>query len=282
MSISTLVRMGMQGRMEFARRKGRSVNETIVAALLALAVIASLFLTFSESIRLLRVGLVVALWAAALGSIAMTKYRRESALDRAKVKDLQLVYKLQLEREIAARREYELTVESRVRREVRADAEELAALRAELSSLRKHLEVLFDGRLPIDQVALEADAPRVHELVVGYQPAASGLYIPGSQLSTPMHNNSHPSTSASAHSHPLTLSNSLASGTPTLASPFDDPITAETTVVPDSEVHVAETEPAPGTHSTGLSVAEILARIQSSSAADAEPDAEAAPIGHSD
>ena len=83
----------------------------IIAALLALAVIASLFLIFSNSVQLLRVGLVVALWAATLGAIAMTKYRRESALDKAKVADLQTVYELQLEREISARREYELSVE---------------------------------------------------------------------------------------------------------------------------------------------------------------------------
>lgn len=68
----------------------------IIAALLALAVIASLFLIFSNSVQLLRVGLVVALWAATLGAIAMTKYRRESALDKAKVADLQTVYERHL------------------------------------------------------------------------------------------------------------------------------------------------------------------------------------------
>lgn len=273
MSISTLVGMGLQGRLGFVRRKGRSVNETIVAALLALAVIASLFLVFSDSVRLLRVGLVVALWAATLGSIAMTKYRRESVLDRAKVKDLQVVYELQLEREIAARREYELTVESRVRREVRADAEELAALRAELTSLRQHLEVLFDGSLPIDQVALKTDAGRIQELAGGYQPAASGLYIPGSQSQAPARSSLRPPTPATPD--PFAVSTSLASGTPTLASPFDDPITAETTVVPESEA--AETESGTGAHSSGLSVAELLARIQSSSPVGAEPVAGAGP-----
>ena len=48
----------------------------IVAGLVVLAVVASLLLIFSESVQLLRVGLVVALWAATLRAIAMTKYRR--------------------------------------------------------------------------------------------------------------------------------------------------------------------------------------------------------------
>lgn len=188
----------------------------IVAGLLALAVVASLFLIFSDSVQLLRVGLVLALWAATLGAIAMTKYRRESALDKAKVNDLQTVYELQLEREISARREYELTVEKRVRSEVRADSEELAALRAELSALRKNLEVLFDGAIPAERTALRADSTRVQELAGSYQPAASGLYIPGSG------GNSSPTGARS-------YGQSSAGG---FASPYDDPVTAETAVVP--------------------------------------------------
>lgn len=192
----------------------------IVAGLLALAVVASLFLIFSDSVQLLRVGLVIALWAATLGAIAMTKYRRESALDKAKVNDLQTVYELQLEREITARREYELTVEKRVRSEVRADSEELAALRAELAALRRNLEVLFDGAMPTERTALRADSTRVQELARGaygsYQPAASGLYIPGSGGSQSS------STGSRAYGH----------GHSGFASPEDDPVTAETTIVP--------------------------------------------------
>ena len=186
----------------------------IIAALLALAVIASLFLIFSNSVQLLRVGLVVALWAATLGAIAMTKYRRESALDKAKVADLQTVYELQLEREISARREYELSVEGRVRREVTADAEELAGLRAELVALRRNLEALFEGGLLPEQTALKTDSTRVPELggssYGAYQPAPSGLYVPGAGQNGP----SQPAPNVGG-----------------LASPNDDPVTAETTVV---------------------------------------------------
>ncbi|QSE81971.1 DUF6779 domain-containing protein [Rhodococcus koreensis] len=309
------------GRLKSARRNRRSASQMIVAGLLALAVIASLFLIFSDSVQLLRVGLVAALWAATVGAIAMTKYRRESALDKAKVSDLQTVYELQLEREISARREYELTVEKRVRSEVRADAEELAALRAELSSLRKNLEALFDGAMPTERIALRADSTRVQELAGGsyssYQPAASGLYIPGAGHAAGA---GHQSGSAQS-SH--------------FANPDDDPVTAETSIVepagagqtePEIEVEpepeptpepvakiapvtapapvakvapapVAEPEPEPtdpepepeaaepepegrrgrrraaedddssGAHSNGLSVAEIMANMQSASGA---------------
>ncbi|MFD4368885.1 DUF6779 domain-containing protein [Rhodococcus sp. NPDC058521] len=208
------------GRLKAPRRPKRSASQMIVAGLLALAVVASLFLIFSDSVQLLRVGLVIALWAATLGAIAMTKYRRESALDKAKVNDLQTVYELQLEREITARREYELTVEKRVRSEVRADSEELAALRAELSALRQNLEVLFDGAMPTERTALRADSTRVQELARGaygsYQPAASGLYIPGSG------GGQSSSTGSRAYGH----------GHSGFASPEDDPVTAETTIVP--------------------------------------------------
>ncbi|AHD22511.1 membrane protein [Rhodococcus pyridinivorans SB3094] len=136
----------------------------IVAGLLALAMIASLLLIFSESVQLLRVGVVVALWAATVGAIAMNKYRRESALDRAKADDLKTVYELQLQREIAARREYELTVEEKVRADLKLDAGEMAALRTELATLRRTLEMLFDGRLPDDVVALEGQAEKLRGL----------------------------------------------------------------------------------------------------------------------
>src|SRR3546814_1409163 len=59
---------------------------------------------------------------------------------------LTLVYDLQLDREISARREYELTVETQLRRELASElraqaADEVAALRAELAALRSNLEI---------------------------------------------------------------------------------------------------------------------------------------------
>ncbi|QBJ97052.1 hypothetical protein ERC79_14680 [Rhodococcus sp. ABRD24] len=217
--------MTVPGRAKSARRNRRSTSQMIVAGLLVLAVAASLFLIFSESVQLLRVGLVLALWAATLGAIAMTKYRRESALDKAKVRDLQKVYELQLEREVSARREYELGVEARVRGELGAESEDIAGLRAELAALRKHLEVLFEGRLPEDRVALRAESTRVQEIAGSYQSGASELHSRGSE--------------SSSHEQPP-----MPHG-PAFATPYDDPVTAETSAVAPEPIDVEAVEDAP-------------------------------------
>ncbi|MFG1784734.1 DUF6779 domain-containing protein [Rhodococcus oryzae] len=203
--------MTVSGRAGSLRRYKRSTSQMFVAALVALAVIASLFMIFSNSVQLLRVGLVVALWAAVIAAIAMTKYRRESAADKAKVRDLQTVYELQLEREITARREYEMGVEAKVRGEANLDVSEIAALRAELAALRGSLEVLFEGRLPVDRVALQADATRIPELA---SPARPTTFTPDPAYSTGR----------------------------TFATPDDDPVTAEVMVVGEPE---PEPEPEP-------------------------------------
>ncbi len=191
--------------------------------MILLGLIASVFLVFSNSLQFIRIGLIAALWAAAIGALAATKYRKDADVDKAKVRDLQTVYELQLEREITARREYELGVETRVREEVGADAAEMAALRAELTVLRQSLQRLFDGDLPMDRPALRADATRIQELTSGYgDPAndssanANGWAGPHQQHSrsavTPIFEPGHPAP-------------------PVFASPFDEPVTAETAVV---------------------------------------------------
>jgi hypothetical protein len=74
---------------------------------------------------------------------------------------MKFVYDLQLDREVAARREYELAVETHLRRqmarEVRGQAaDEMTALRAELASLRSNLEVMLGTDLG-ERPALEAE-----------------------------------------------------------------------------------------------------------------------------
>lgn len=97
---------------------------------------------------------ITALWAAVIGAILVTKYRRQADSSEAKARDLRLVYELQLEREITARRQYELGVESQIRKEVGAQSgEELRALKTELQSLRASLEQLL-GELPDERIAL--------------------------------------------------------------------------------------------------------------------------------
>jgi hypothetical protein len=132
--------------------------------LLVLAIGASAALVFTSRVELLKLAVILALWAAVVGAFVSVIYRRQSDSDQAKVRDLKLVYDLQLEREISARREYELTVESHLRRELAAElraqsADEVAALRAELAALRANLEYIFDADLS-HRPAIETDRSR--------------------------------------------------------------------------------------------------------------------------
>jgi hypothetical protein len=135
-----------------ARRGGRRPGWVLLTALLILAIGASSALVFTDRVELLKLAVILALWAAVAGSFVSVLYRRQSDADQSRVRDLKLVYDLQLDREISARREYELTVESQLRRELASElraqaADDVAVLRAELAALRTSLEILFDTDL---------------------------------------------------------------------------------------------------------------------------------------
>ncbi|CAM4099200.1 hypothetical protein MB901379_04506 [Mycobacterium basiliense] len=134
------------------RRGGRRPGWVLLTTLLVLAIGASSALVFTNRVELLKLAVILALWAAVAGAFVSVVYRRQADADQARARDMKLVYDLQLDREIAARREYELTVESQLRRELAVElrgaaADEVAALRAELSALRTSLEILFDADL---------------------------------------------------------------------------------------------------------------------------------------
>lgn len=143
------------------RRGGRRPGWLLLTVLLVLAIAASSALVFTDRVELLKLAVILALWAAVVAAFVSVIYRRQSDIDQAKARDLKLVYDLQLDREISARREYELTVESHLRRELSSElraqaAEDVAALRAELAALRTNLEILFDADLS-QRPALESD-----------------------------------------------------------------------------------------------------------------------------
>ena len=146
------------------RRGGRRPGWVLLTALLVLAMGASSALVFTNRVELLKLAVILALWAAVAGAFVSVLYRRQSDADQARVRDLKLVYDLQLDREISARREYELTVESQLRRELASElraqaADDVAALRAELTALRTSLEILFDTDLE-HRPALETSRPK--------------------------------------------------------------------------------------------------------------------------
>jgi hypothetical protein len=148
------------------RRANRRPGWVLLTALLVLAIVASSALVFTNKVELLKLAVIIALWAAVVAAFISFIYRRQADIDQAKARDLKMVYDLQLDREISARREYELSVESQLRRELSSElraqnSDEVASLRAELAALRASLEIIFDTDLQ-HRPALETERTAVH------------------------------------------------------------------------------------------------------------------------
>ncbi len=157
--------MTVQSRGARSRRGGRFNSSRgpgwiLLTALLVLAILASSTLVFTNRVELLRLAVILSLWAAVVAAFVTVIYRRQSDVAQARARDMKFVYDLQLDREISARREYELSVEARLRRQLSREgvqaADEMAALRAELVSLRSQLEVMLGADLA-PRPALESD-----------------------------------------------------------------------------------------------------------------------------
>jgi hypothetical protein len=166
---------GRSGLTDERPTDGRGSRRVLAVAVLALAVGPAAVLVLSNDARWLRMGVVAALWCALVGAVAAAKYRRTAA-DRAdKAIELQALYKQELERECAARREHELELEAETRRRVEEDSrEELEALRAELRTLREHLHVLLGGEVLVERVALRAESTRMRSLPESSRLIAAG------------------------------------------------------------------------------------------------------------
>jgi hypothetical protein len=136
-----------------------------MVAVLTLAVASTAVLVLTSSAAWLRLGVLAALWAALLGVFLASRFRKSLTERENQVADLQAVYELELEREVAARREYELEVEASARKRVEEEnRHDLAELRAELRTLRESLERLTGGEVLVERFALQARSTRMRAL----------------------------------------------------------------------------------------------------------------------
>lgn len=130
-----------------------------------LAAGATFALVFTDDLRWLRLGILAALWAALVGSFVAMRYRRQMVAKESAAARAQEIYELELEREIAARREFEWEVEAQTRQRIEEDSrEEIEALRAEVMALRENLQALFGGEVLWERVALTAQSTRMRAL----------------------------------------------------------------------------------------------------------------------
>ncbi|MCI2423416.1 hypothetical protein MOQ72_38970 [Saccharopolyspora sp. K220] len=151
------------GSTETESRTGRSTALWVGALVLAAA--ATAVLVLSDDARLLRLGLVAALWSALIGAFAVARLRHRVIEGEDLAVQRQRVYELELEREIAARREFELEAAAEARRQAAEESDaELKALQAELRRLRESLEQVVGGDLLFERVALRAESTRVRSL----------------------------------------------------------------------------------------------------------------------
>ena len=157
-----------------ARSGERGIGQIALVLLLALAVIATIVMVFTDNAVWMRIGTLAALWAAFIGAFLVGRYRRQAAQESSRVRDLHTVYELQLEREISARREHELVVERDLRERVRGETDEsVLALRQEIQALREQLGHLTGGPLPEDRTSLSGGG------------AAGSLGAPAARTSVP-------------------------------------------------------------------------------------------------
>ena len=78
--------MTAQNRGGRSRRSGRRPGWLLVTALLILAILASSTLVFTSRVDLLRLAVILSLWAAVMAAFASVTYRRQSELDQARAR----------------------------------------------------------------------------------------------------------------------------------------------------------------------------------------------------
>lgn len=179
------------------------VATAMMVALIALAVVASVVMLFTDSTGWMKIAVLAGLWAAVIGALLVTRYRRQLAAERERIADLEVMHGLELDRELATHREQELILEQNYLDSLDAKSDDtIAQLRAEIVALREHLAELLGADLDEERIALRARAERLRELDA---PSASPLKDPESHQ--------RPKPRATAHRAEATANGSVGSHT---------------------------------------------------------------------
>lgn len=160
--------MGRPQTVDDGPNGGPTSGRLLMVFVVALAVVSTLLLVLADTTTWLRMGVLAALWAALLAGLLAVRFRKQVGDRENEVADLQSVYELELEREVAARREYELEVEAEARKRIDETSKaDLAELRSELRGLRESLERLTGGEVLVERFALRAQSTRMRALAEG-------------------------------------------------------------------------------------------------------------------
>lgn len=164
------------------RRRGStplSLKALLIAGFVLGAAATVLVVVFSDQVRWLRIGVLLALWAALCAAFAVARSRREAQSVSAREAEITRTYQLELHREVSARREYESALTDQVRTEVETKhADELAAVRAQLERLTAALSNLLDGDVLVERLTLSAESTRLRGLTEAGRNRLAGLSHP--------------------------------------------------------------------------------------------------------
>ena len=114
---------------------------------IALAIAATLAVFLTDNPQVLRLAVVGVAWAFVLATVAAGRRSTDQVAARTREDELRRTYEQELDREVAARREYELELESGLRREAQN------SMRAELDALHGDLAGLTELRDEVARVA---------------------------------------------------------------------------------------------------------------------------------
>ncbi|WIM67365.1 hypothetical protein QP027_09690 [Corynebacterium breve] len=136
--------------------------------LVGLAIIATVIMLFTDSNAALKLALIAALWAAAIGFFLVSRYRRDKLEAEHELELVQATHEAELKAVEAEantdKRALELVQTAEGKQLVPADTELLREIREELAAIRSQLEDLAGREFGYEPAALQAEARRILEL----------------------------------------------------------------------------------------------------------------------